>query len=213
MSGDAPIQRYTFHERLCHWLSSLTYVYLLATGLAFYSPHLYWIAFVLGGGPTSRFWHPIAGLVFLVVALWMHHIWSSAMNIKGPDKRWLDSVGNYMTNHDELVPPQDRFNAGQKMFYWMMFYGTILLAISGLLMWFPEYIPFGLGWIRPVAVLTHECAALMTIGAFIIHVYMSLFFVPGSLTAMLRGSVSAAWARMHHRLWYDQIERGRQPDK
>jgi len=67
-------------------------------------------------------------------------------------------------------------------------------------MWFPEYIPFGLRWIRPTAVLIRECAALVTIGAFVIHVYMSLFLVPGSLTAMMRGYVSAAWARTHHRL-------------
>jgi formate dehydrogenase subunit gamma len=213
VTGAAPIQRYAFHERLCHWFSSLTYVYCLATGLAFYSPHLYWIAFVLGGGPTSRFWHPIIGLIFLVAALWMHHLWSRAMNITDMDKRWLDNVQNYISNRDELVPPQHRFNAGQKLFYWVMFYGTMLLMISGLLMWFPEYIPFGLRWIRSVAVLTHECAALITIGAFLIHVYMSLFLVPGSLTAMMRGYVSAAWARTHHRLWYDQIAENPHLDK
>ncbi len=213
MSGDASIQRYTFHERLCHWLSSLTYVYLLATGLAFYSPHLYWIAFVLGGGPTSRFWHPIAGLVFLVAAVWMHDLWRRDMSITDEDRRWLDSVNSYVTNRDDLVPPQNRFNAGQKLFYWVMFYGTILLLVSGLVMWFPEYIPFRLHWIRSAAVLTHACAALITIGAFIIHIYMGLFLVPGSVTAMLRGYVPAVWARAHHRLWYDQIETGPQPDK
>lgn len=213
MNPDAPIRRYTFHERLCHWLSSLTYLYCLATGLAFYSPHLYWIAFVLGGGATSRFWHPIVALIFLVAALWMHQLWSRAMSITDTDKRWLDKVSSYITNHDDLVPAQNRFNAGQKLFYWVMFYGTILLLVSGLLMWSPEYIPFRLHGIRSAAVLTHEGAALITIGAFIIHVYMSLFLVPGSVTAMLRGYVPAAWARTHHRLWYDQIERGPQPDK
>jgi formate dehydrogenase subunit gamma len=206
VTAAAPIRRYAFHERLCHWSSSLTYVYCLATGLAFYTPHLYWIALVLGGGPTSRFWHPILGLVFFGVALWMHHVWSDDMGVTETDKRWLDKVGDYVTNHEELVPPQYRFNAGQKLFYWVMFYGTILLVISGLLMWFPEYIPSGLRWIRPVAVITHECAALITIGAFIIHLYMSLFLVPGSVTAMMRGYVSAAWARTHHRLWSDQVE-------
>ena len=53
------IERYTFRERIMHWLTGGTYLYCLATGLAFYSPHLYWLAYVLGGAPTSRFWHPI----------------------------------------------------------------------------------------------------------------------------------------------------------
>src|SRR6185436_3635615 len=34
-----PIVRYTLAERLNHWLAGLTYVYLLLTGLALFSPH------------------------------------------------------------------------------------------------------------------------------------------------------------------------------
>jgi formate dehydrogenase subunit gamma len=210
VTEESVIPRYAFHERLCHWLSALTYVYCLSTGLAFYTPYLFWIAVALGGGPTSRFWHPIIGLVFFAAALWMHDIWRRDMEITTTDRRWLDGVKNYITNRDDLVPPQYRFNAGQKLFYWVMFYSTILLLVSGLLMWFPELVPFSYRWIRPAAVILHECAALITIGAFIIHVYMSLFLVPGSLGAMMRGYVPALWAKAHHRLWYDQME-GRSP--
>lgn len=32
------IERYTFRERVMHWITGLTYLYCLATGLAFYSP-------------------------------------------------------------------------------------------------------------------------------------------------------------------------------
>jgi len=52
------ILRYTLRERVVHWVAAVTYCYVLLTGLAFYSPHLYWIATLLGGAPTSRFWHP-----------------------------------------------------------------------------------------------------------------------------------------------------------
>ena len=55
MAGDR-ILRYTLAERVIHWVAGLVYVYLLLTGLAFYSPHLYWIATLLGGAPTSRYW-------------------------------------------------------------------------------------------------------------------------------------------------------------
>lgn len=203
MTGE--IQRYTFRERICHWLTGLSYTYCLCTGLAFYTPYLFWLAVALGGGPTSRFWHPVIGILFAVAAVWMHGIWRDDMRITGIDREWLDKSKEYATNHDDRVPPQGRFNAGQKVFYWAMFYGALVLLISGFVIWFPEYIPSGLRWIRQWAIVIHEGAALITIGAFIIHVYMGVFVVPGSTTAITVGYVSRDWARTHHRLWYDQV--------
>ena len=63
------------------------------------------------------------------------------MSIDDVDRQWMKSIKNYATNRDNLVPPQGRFNAGQKQFYWIMYYGTIFLLISGLVMWFPELLP------------------------------------------------------------------------
>jgi len=199
------IERYTFRERVMHWLTGLTYLYCLATGLAFYSPHLYWLATVLGGGPTSRYWHPILGVVFLMGVLWMQDLWRRDMEITETDKRWLDRVENYITNQDQLLPLQERFNAGQKLFYWLMFYGALLLLLSGFFLWLPEYIPRQTAWVRGLMVLLHEIAALATIGGFIIHIYMGVFFVPDSMTAITTGWVSRAWAKTHHRLWYLRV--------
>jgi formate dehydrogenase gamma subunit len=72
-----------------------------------------------------------------------------------------------------------------------MFYGAFLLLLSGIFMWFPEYAP---RMLRPWMIIGHEGAALITIGAFIIHVYMGVFMVPGSVDAMVHGSVSTNWA-------------------
>lgn len=205
MDATREIERYTFRERVMHWLTGLTYLYCLATGLAFYSPHLFWLANVLGGGPTSRFWHPIVGIVFLMGTMWMNSLWHRDMDITETDKRWLDRTENYITNRDGLVPPQDRFNAGQKLFYWAMLYGALLLLLSGFFLWLPEYIPRQAAWVRGVMVLLHELAALVTIGGFLIHVYMGIFFIPGSMTAITTGYVSRIWAKSHHRLWYQRV--------
>ncbi len=199
------IERYTYKERLCHWITGFTYLYCLGTGLAFFTPYLFWIAVILGGGPSARFLHPIVGLCFVAGAMWMHELWRRDMGITPEDRAWMDKVKYYITNRDELVPPQWRFNAGQKQFYWVMFYGAIALVLTGVVMWFPEYIPRDLGWVRPVVVILHSIAALATIGAFIIHVYMSLFTVPGGLHGMITGFVPREWAKAHHRLWYEQI--------
>jgi formate dehydrogenase subunit gamma len=195
------IERYPFHERICHWLTGFAYLYCLATGLAFYSPYLFWLAIILGGGPTSRFWHPLVGIVFVVATTWMHQIWRGDVRITAADREWLDKAKYYVQNEDEKIPAQGKFNAGQKVYYWAMFYGAFVLLLSGAFMWFPENTP---QMLRPWMIIIHECAALITIGAFIIHVYMSVFTVPGSVDAMVHGSVSKDWARAHHRLWFHE---------
>lgn len=188
-----------------HWFASVTYVYCLATGLAFYTPHLYWLAYVFGGAPTSRFWHPIVGIGFLIGSLWMNALWRRDMQITEVDKRWLNHTQAYITNDEAHTPLSDRFNGGQKLFYWLMIYGAVLLVLSGVFLWFPEYIPRQAAWVRGVMILLHEIAALATIGGFIIHVYMSVFMVPDSMTAITTGYVTRAWARTHHRLWYLRV--------
>ena len=53
----------------------------------------------------------------------------------------------------------------------------------------------------------HAGAALLTIGAFIIHVYMGVLLERGSFGSVIRGDVSANWAKRYHGIWYDQITR------
>jgi len=199
------IQRYNLLERVMHWISAITYTYVLLTGLAFYSPHLYWIATILGGAPTSRFWHPWIALVFIAVLLWMFRAWLADMRITESDRTWGRSMHRYIENDDENLPPIDRFNIGQKYFFWVMLYGGIVLLLSGAVLWFPEFIPWSLRWLRYTAILLHVAAALVSIGAFIIHVYMGTAVVRGGFTSIIRGEVSPAWARTHHRLWFQRV--------
>jgi formate dehydrogenase subunit gamma len=199
------IVRYTLVERVMHWIAGLSYVYQLLTGLAFYSPHLFWIAIVLGGAPTSRFWHPWVGLLFTAALFWMLGVWRGDVRFTAPDRAWEKAIGHYIRNEDEDLPPVGRFNAGQKFFFWVMLYAGIVLLISGVVLWFPDMIPWSLRFLRYAAVLLHVSAALVSIGAFIIHVYMGTVLERGSFTSMVRGEVSPAWARTYHRLWYDRI--------
>jgi formate dehydrogenase subunit gamma len=204
-SGDR-IMRYTLAERVIHWIAGLAYVYVVLTGLAFYSPHLYWIAILLGGAPTSRYWHPWIGLVFSAVLFRMLRIWLEDMRITAPDRAWAKSMSHYIRNEDEDLPPIGRFNIGQKYFFWVMLYAGIVLLVSGGILWLPEKIPWSLRFLRYAAVLLHVSAALVTIGAFIIHVYMGTAMVRGGFTSIIRGEVSSTWARMHHRLWYKKVK-------
>ena len=198
------IVRYSAAERINHWIAGLSYVYLLMTGLAFWSPYLFWMAVVWGGGPTARFWHPWVGLVFFVSVWVMFSWWRDDMTATEADRKWAQDVRFYIGNEDEKLPAIGKYNWGQKQFFWLMFWGAILLLLSGLVLWFTDSLPWSLRFLRYLAVLVHAGVALLTVGGFIIHVYMGTAMVRGSFTSITRGTVSHAWARHHHRLWYEK---------
>jgi len=199
------IERYTLGERIIHWISALTYMYVLATGLAFYSPYLFWIAAALGGGSTSRYWHPWIGLLFLATLVWMIRAWRGDLRITDVDRQWGRSMKHYARNEDELVPPSDRYNLGQKYYFWAMVWAGLVLLFSGAILWMPELIPWSWRGLRFASILLHVAAALVTVGAFMIHVYMGVFAVRGGFSAVVTGQVSANWAKHHHRLWYHRL--------
>jgi formate dehydrogenase subunit gamma len=207
------ILRYSLGERVNHWIAALTYIYCLVTGLAFWSPYLFWLAVIVGGGPAARFWHPWFGLVFTASVFGMYSSWQRDMTTTTADRGWEKSIRFYIRNEDQNLPPIGRFNYGQKLFFWVMFYGVILLLASGVGLWFVESIPWSLRWLRYLAVAIHVATALITIGAFIIHVYMGTAMVRGGFTSIIRGEVSPVWAKTHHRLWYEQVTGDASPRK
>jgi formate dehydrogenase subunit gamma len=202
---EGQVVRYSFPERATHWINAASYTYLLLTGLALFTPYLYWLAAVLGGGGTIRFWHPWIGLVYVLTIFWMHAKWRGDMAAIPADEGWKKNIKYYIQNRYEMVPPQGRFNAGQKQFWWVMFWCTFILLATGIVMWIPEKVPANLHWVLTLSTFIHVLTALITIAAFIIHVYMSIWMTPGSMKAMMEGHVSERWARAHHRLWYEKI--------
>ncbi|MFL6312878.1 MAG: formate dehydrogenase subunit gamma [Terriglobales bacterium] len=199
------VQRYNFAERAYHWINAIAYTYLMLTGLALFTPLAYWLAYIFGGPAVIRYWHPWIGLIYLATIFWMHRMWKRDMRKIPEDERWSKNILAYAENRDELMPPQGRFNAGQKQFWWVMLYCTFILLITGIIMWIPEKMPRELHWVLPITVFIHSATALITIAAFIIHVYMSIWVTPGSMKAMVEGHVSTNWARTHHRLWFEKI--------
>jgi formate dehydrogenase subunit gamma len=199
------VLRYTFPERLIHWVAAGSYLYLLATGLAFWSPWMFWLAVALGGGQISRMLHPWVGLIFVAAVLYMFKMWAGQMQFTVVDREWWKSLHYYITNQDEKMPPAGRYNAGQKALFWSFFLGGLLLLLSGVALWFTEYIPWSWRWIRYLAVLVHAGTALFTIGNFMIHVYMGVFAERGAFGSVIRGDVSLAFAKRYHPGWYKEI--------
>jgi len=199
------VLRYAFHERLNHWVAAGSYIYLMLTGLAFWSPWLYWLAAIFGGGPVSRMIHPWVGLIFTAAVTYMFAMWHKQMRFTEVDRQWWNSLHYYITNQDDKMPPAGRYNAGQKLLFWTFFFGALVLLLSGLVLWFTDYLPWNLRWLRYVSVILHPAAALLTIGNFMIHVYMGVFAERGAFGSVIRGDVSMAFAKRYHPGWYKEI--------
>lgn len=211
------VLRYTFAERLMHWASALSYIYLLLSGLAFWTPWMWWVAMMLGGGPVARALHPWMGLVFTISIIYMLSVWLPDMRITPTDREWKKTIKAYVRNEEEEMhpvqaergfarfAPVDRFNLGQKYFFWAMFWGGMALFVSGMILWFTDYLPPAWNFLRLIAIIVHPIAFLVTLAGFIIHVYMGTAVVRGGFSSVIRGEVSEGWAHYHHRIWYERI--------
>jgi formate dehydrogenase subunit gamma len=54
--------------------------------------------------------------------------------------------------------------------------------------------------------LVHAVAGALLIITIIVHVYAAIW-VKGTIGAMTKGTVSRAWAKHHHPLWYQSIDK------
>jgi formate dehydrogenase subunit gamma len=199
------VLRYNFRERITHWITAGSYIYLLMTGLAFWSPWCFWFAAVLGGGQVSRMLHPWIGLIFSVCVAVMFVMWASQMNVDDNDKNWFRSVGHYARNEDDQMPPAGRYNAGQKSLFWGFVVCMVLLLLSGVVLWYPQYFAGHSVIAMRIAILIHASSALLTIGLFLIHVYMGVFAERGALDSMVHGDVSMNFVKRYHPGWYKEI--------
>ncbi|WP_444678941.1 formate dehydrogenase subunit gamma [Halomonas sp. E19] len=200
--SDPHLRRYSLGERLNHWLVAISFVLLVLSGLPFFHP-FFWSLTGLFGGPTmTRILHPWIGLFMALMFVMMAVRFFKESLIRRHDIQWLKQINDVLANRDEKLPPVGKNNAGQKLVYWLMLGCITLLLITGLMIWQPlvgEAMPITL---RRLASLAHAYLAFLAILTLIIHIYSGIW-VKGSFQAMVRGRVSKAWARHHHKLWYE----------
>lgn len=198
------IERFSSEERVAHWLSALSFLYAALTGLSLWTPQLFWLTNVFGGGEAVRRWHPWGGVVFALMLGLMFRRWAREMRLDADDKRWLAKAHRYATNDERDLPESGRFNGGQKMLFWVQSVATLLLLASGLVLWFPQATSESL---RLVAVLVHPATSVIAIFGIIVHIYMGTAAVPGAFRGMTQGWVDAGWARAHHAKWFRDVSK------
>ncbi|MEX3932036.1 formate dehydrogenase subunit gamma [Paraburkholderia phymatum] len=195
------IVRYTANERTNHWITAITFVLLALSGLAMFHPSMFWLSALFGGGQWTRILHPFIGIVmfvsFLILALrfWHHNY------LNDDDRQWLRQYRDVLAAREDRLPEVGRYNAGQKLLFFVMVVCLVLLLLSGIVIWrayFSFY--FSIEVLRVAAVI-HAITAFVLICGIIIHIYAALW-VKGSVSAMVRGTVTLGWARKHHPKWF-----------
>jgi formate dehydrogenase subunit gamma len=201
---ESKVTRFNVRERAVHWLVALTFLYAALTGLALWSPRLFWIASIFGGGTTVRAWHPWGGILFVLFFSSMFIAWKRQMRLDSDDRRWLRYAHRYAVHDERGLPEAGRFNAGQKSLFWVQSVNGVLLLLSGVVLWWPSSMP---RLLRELAVLIHPVAAVIAIAGLIVHIYMGTAAVPEAFRGMIQGWVTPRWAASHHPKWYRDIDR------
>ncbi len=224
--------RFNGTERFAHWLTAGSFVVLALTGLnLLYGRYL--LIPILGKEAfavmteAGKILHNfvaapfVAGLV-LLFALWVRHNLPSRV-----DGAWLRAGGGLLS--DRHHPPAERFNAGQKVIFWVVILGGFSVSLSGLSLLLPFGIPlFGktfamlnlLGFGLPEALtpmqemqLAHLWHSIVSLGLIVVilaHIYIGTIGMEGAFQAMGSGKVDRAWARQHHSLWAEAPHEGEQ---
>ena len=198
------IERYSANERVNHWFTAIAFVILALSGLALFHPSMFWLTNLLGGGTWTRILHPFIGVtMFLSFIVMVRSFWAQNKFTRN-DARWLARWRDVINNREEGLPEVGRYNAGQKLLFWVMLLTMLLLLVSGLVIWQPYFAPvFPITLVR-LALLTHAISAFVLILGIVVHIYAALW-IKGSVHAMTRGYVSSAWAKKHHAAWYRDV--------
>ena len=116
------------------------------------------------------------------------------------DAEWVKRGGGIVGDDH---PPAYRFNAGQKMIYWIVVIGGAASAITGYLLMFPFYGDMTVSGMQ-TAQMVHSIVAVLFVAAMLGHIYIGTIGMEGAFEAMGSGEVDVNWAREHHSLWLEE---------
>lgn len=204
------VPRFNGFERFAHWLTAVSFVVLGLTGLNITFGKLL-LRPLIGPEAFSAFsqiakyvhnyvsFSFVIGLALIIAMFLKDNIPEKA------DLTWLKQGGGFIKSKHA---PARRFNAGEKLVYWLAFGSGIAVAVSGYLLLFPFY---GTDiFDMQIAQGVHGIIALLFVALILGHIYIGTLGMEGAFEAMGTGEVDYNWAKEHHDLWLeDQIAKGR----
>ncbi|MGB9097720.1 formate dehydrogenase cytochrome b556 subunit [Erwinia sp.] len=201
------LQRYSAPERINHWIVAFCFVFAALSGLGFFFPSFNWLMHSLGTPQLARILHPFIGVIMFAAFLLMFFRYWRHNLIERQDLEWAKNIHKIAQN--EEVGDTGRYNFGQKCVFWAAIITLVLLLLSGVVIWRPYFAgSFAIPTIR-LALVVHSVAAVVLIMVIMVHIYAALW-VKGTITAMVEGWVTPAWAKKHHPRWYRAVREQQQ---
>jgi formate dehydrogenase subunit gamma len=198
------IPRFNAFERFVHWLTAVSFIVLGLTGLNMtYGKKL--LMPLIGQDAFSAFseWakyahdfmsFPFVTGIVLIAALWLKDNIPEAI-----DWEWFRQGGGFIRSRH---PPARRFNAGEKVVFWLALGAGVAVAASGYLLLFPFYVTNIAG--MQIAQVIHSVVAILFIALILGHIYIGTIGMEGAFEAMWTGEVDFNWAKEHHDLWLEE---------
>jgi len=202
------IERFRKRTLWIHWIHAAGFVVLLITGALMFF-HLTG----LRGGQQVRLAHRVAAALFVAA----HAVFAlldpraaagflkDAFRWSPGDIAWLRlSVRHYLGGQPQL-PPQDRINGDQRLWQLAAIVTGSVSTVTGVILWFFRLqVPllFYAG-----ALLTHAVAFVVVALLFPAHFYLRTLRpeFEESLSSMLDGKVSAAYAKRQYPRWLERV--------
>lgn len=200
------ILRTKFIDRACHWTVVICFFLVSLSGIALFFPTLQWLTETFGTPQMGRILHPFFGLIIFAALTFMFFRFVRHNIPEKEDIPWVKGIVEVLKGNEHKVARVGKYNAGQKMMFWSIMSLTMLLLVTGLIIWRPYFAHFFPIVVVRWSLLIHATAAIVLIHAILIHMYMA-FWVKGSIKGMIEGKVSERWAKKHHPRWFEKLQR------
>jgi formate dehydrogenase gamma subunit len=224
--GHSWVVRFDRSQIVQHLLTTVAFIALVITGFALRFPEAWWVQALADLGMTETMrgdLHRIFAVVMIFTAL--YHMWYIFLTRRGREefrsivpawqdvKDFVNNMRYYLFQTDRKVE-FSRYDYSQKAEYWALIWGTILMILTGLILWFPQWsVKILPGWAIPAAQTIHYYEAwLATLAIVVWHFFFVIFHpeeYPMSWT-WLTGRMSEEAVKRHHARWYKDLKR-RQP--
>ncbi|RXJ88252.1 formate dehydrogenase subunit gamma [Arcobacter sp. CECT 8985] len=203
------IHVFTIFHRFIHWLAGFSFIVLIPTGFVMVFGTFF------GGGEFVRVCkelHAIATPFFAVSVLPMLIMWFKEMLPTSDDIKWMMILGGYLNKRKDPIPA-GKFNAGQKMWFWICTLGGIFMIITGAIMYFQDFkldivVSLGLSQIDLLraSAIVHNVLGMAVAALFMTHIYMSVFAIKGAIHSMITGYKEEEEVEILHSTYYKKLK-------
>ncbi len=221
-NAPSTLPRHPAGMRFLHWFNLFSWFLLLPTGTALMSTSDFalfgtgfseWLAGVAGGKANLIWFHAAWGMLWSVITVplftfykrggieALHELWPCYDDVRWLWIKPLVMVG--ILGHDAL-PPQDKYNFGQKLFAVTALVGTATLIASGMVMTFhvgpPEVVR--------AAIMIHKLAVMLALTGIAVHITMAAILAEErpALWSMIVGQIDEQHAKEHSAKWVAELE-------